>query len=445
MRIAFARDRWLYLAIVLVIPAYAYYMVFIKGGSTRAGAGGFDYWGGSFYTNLLTAFRVHAWYLKQLVLPTPIVQYFGAFDVATTLSDWRVALSIIVVLSALAAGFALLDRDRHMAFAVLSYFVLLLPVSHIIPHHELLADHYLYLPLMSFGLLVSLAAERAAARSEKSARVAHAAVGAAILALSVMTVLRNPVYRNNQTLWEENYREVPHSIRAASSLAGIYANQNPQKAIELYKKCIEIAPSYSPAYVSLAVMLQNREKAREAEQIIRQGLALPDSKVISVSNPNPREFRSELTTALALARGNQGDNQSAERLLWQAIEINPANPQPYALLANYYRPLDRDKELDVLGRHLAVNPASRDALVSIAQLFIDQKRYDEAVPYLEQLLALDGGDFFANYNLGQIYRSKNDCGRARSFINAARLAAASSEEVRAVEDASRALDRTCSG
>jgi tetratricopeptide (TPR) repeat protein len=445
VRAAFARDRWLYLAIALVIPAYAYYMVFVRGGSTRAGAGGFDYWGGSFYTNMLTAFRVHAWYLKQLVLPTPIVQYFGAFDVATTLADWRVVTSIIAVLSVLASGFALLDRDRHMAFAVLSYFVLLLPVSHIIPHHELLADHYLYLPLMSFGLFVGLAAHRVAARSQKLARIAYTVAGVAILALSVMTILRNPVYKDNQTLWEENYREVPNSIRAASSLAGVYANQNPQKAIELYKKCIEIDPSYSPAYVSLAVILQNREKAREAEQIIQRGLALPDSKVISTSNPHAREFRSELTTALALARGNQGDNQSAERLLWEAININPTNPQPYALLANYYRPLDRGKELDVLSKHLAVNPSSRDTLQSIAQLFIDQKRHDEAVPYLERLLALDGGDFFTNYNLGQIYRSKNECGRARSHLDAARLAASSSEEVKAVETAFRALDQTCTG
>ena len=48
------------------------------------------------------------------------------------------------------------------------------------------------------------------------------AVGVAILGLAVMTVLRNPVYKDNQTLWEANYREVPHSIRAASSLAGVY-------------------------------------------------------------------------------------------------------------------------------------------------------------------------------------------------------------------------------
>jgi tetratricopeptide (TPR) repeat protein len=442
-RSASARDKWLYLAIALLIPAYAYYMVFIKGGSTRAGARGFDYWGGSIYTNILTAIRVHAWYLKQLVFPTPVVQYLGAFDIATTLADWRVVLSIIAVIAALSAGFVLLDRDRLMGFAVLSYFALLLPVSHIIPHHELLADHYLYLPLMSFGLLTGLVTHRVASGGGTLAKVAYAAAGAAILVLAVMTVLRNPIYKDNLTLWQENYREAPNSIRAVSSLAGVYANSNPQKAIDLYKKCVEIDPAYSPAYVSLAVMLQSREKAREAEQVILGGLALPDSEVVSIANPNPREFRSELTTALALARGNQGDNQEAERLLWEAIAINPSNPQPYTLLANFYRAKDRNKELDVLSKHLAVHPNSPQVLEDISHLLIEQKRFDEAVAYLERLLALDQNGFFANYNLGQIYRSKKECARARDFFLASRRGAATPEEGNAVEKAFGVLEQTC--
>ncbi|HSE98082.1 MAG TPA: tetratricopeptide repeat protein [Blastocatellia bacterium] len=442
-RTAFVRDRWLYLALVLVVPAYAYYMVFVKGGSTRAGAGGFDYWGGSFYTNILTAIRVHAWYLKQLVLPTPIVQYLGAFDVATTIADWQVVLSIVVVLSALVAGFALLNRDRLMAFAVLSYFVLLLPVSQIIPHHELLADHYLYLPLMSFGLLVGLTAHHISRRGRQWSRVAYASVGAAIIALAVMTVLRNPVYKDNLTLWQQNYREVPNSIRAASSLAGTYANRDPQKAIDLYKRCIEIDPAYSPAYVALAILLQSREKAREAEQLIQGGLALPDSRVVTPANPHPSEFRSELTTALAISKGNQGDNQTAERLLLQAIAINHFNHQPYMLLANYYRTVDRNKELDVLLRYLAINPFSADTLMSISSLLIDQKRFDEAIPYLERLLSFDPTGFYGNFNLGHIYRTKNECEKARSYFNRSRPAASGAEEVKAVGDALLMLDQQC--
>src|SRR6185369_16343049 len=159
-----AMDKWLYLMVSLAVPAYIWYQVFYKGGSERARTSGFEYWGGSFYANFLTSIRVHAWYLKQLVVPTPIVQYSGAFDVATTLFEWRVILSFVVVGATLVGGFFLLNKDKLMAFAVISFFVLLLPVSQMIPHHELLADHYLYLPMLSFGLFVALIVRKVSMR-----------------------------------------------------------------------------------------------------------------------------------------------------------------------------------------------------------------------------------------------------------------------------------------
>src|SRR6185369_3123441 len=97
-----------------------------------------------------------AWYLKQLIYPTPIAQYLGAFEISESIFDWRFPLSLIIIAAILVYGFLQLHRDRLMAFAIFSYFVFLLPVSQLIPHHELLADHYLYLPMMSFGLFVAL-------------------------------------------------------------------------------------------------------------------------------------------------------------------------------------------------------------------------------------------------------------------------------------------------
>src|SRR5437764_14469008 len=113
---------------------------------------------------------------------------------------------MVVVGGALGGGFLLLKRDRLMAFAVLSYFVLLLPVSQIIPHHELLADHYLYLPIMSFGLLVGLIVQPLAARGSNARKIAYAATATALVALALMTVLRNRVWKDDLTLWQGNYK-----------------------------------------------------------------------------------------------------------------------------------------------------------------------------------------------------------------------------------------------
>ena len=440
---AFTRDKWLYLTLALAVPAYAYYMVFIKGGSTRVQLTGVVFWGDSFFSNMLTAIKVHGWYLKQLVFPTPVVQYLGAFGIATTLLDWHVILSILVVLTVLVAGLVLLNRDRLMSFAILSYFVLLLPVSQIIPHHELLADHYLYLPMMSFGLFAALLVQKIAARSDRAKKLAYGFAGAALIVLAVMTVVRNRDWRDEFTLWQANYKEEPNSIRAAGNLASMYASRNQNKAVELYRRCLEIDPTYGPAYIGLATLLRAKEKADEVEDLVEKGLALPERRGLSPGIEDPKIFRSELITALAIVKNNQGDPDRAKELLMEAINLTPSEGRPYALLATLYHDEDPDKEIDILKRQLASNPQNYKTLQTLSYRLIELKRYDEALPYLEGLIAINPNEFTANFHMGEIYLDRDDCKNARGFLRAAQSAASKPEDAKLVELANKKLAQQC--
>jgi protein O-mannosyl-transferase len=443
-REAFSRDKWLYMILSLAAPAYVWYVIYVKGSSVRA-LSGLNYWGGSFYTNMLTVIRVHAWYLKQLIYPTPIVQYYGAFDISASVLEWRVILATLIVGSAIITGFVLLNRDKLMAFAVLSYFVLLLPVSQIIPHHELLADHYLYLPLMSFGLLVAVLVRRLSVKADLVKRTAYCTMSVILVALAIMTVSRNRVYRNDFTLWQANYAEVPNSLRAAFNLGSAYADSYPARAAELYKRCIALDPSYAPAYVRLAMLYQTKDKAREVEELVKKALILPEPTVNAPGYDNPLRSRSDLTAALALSKGFQGFQGEAEDLLLKAIDIYPANAQPYDLLASHYHALDRTKELEVLKRQVAAFPGDRNSLQILSSRLIEDKRYDDALPYLDTMLTMVPNGFFPNYELGQIYRTKKDCARASRYLTAAKRVASGPEDTKAIEDALSQLQKECGG
>ncbi len=265
---AFKREQWLYISLWLIGIAFTLYWVFIKGASQRVTAGKINYWGGSFYTNFLTVMRVHAWYLKQLVYPTPIAQYLGSFEISRSIFDWRVVLSMAVVGGALGGGFLLLKRDKLMAFAVLSYFVILLPVSQIIPHHELLADHYLYLPMMSFGLFAAMLARRISRSGVIDKRVPYLVAAAAVIILAVMTVFQNRTWKDERTLWTANYKAVPNSPRAALNLGNTYQETEPERAKELFKRALELDPTpdiKDKLYDRLAVILIDEKKFDEAE------------------------------------------------------------------------------------------------------------------------------------------------------------------------------------
>jgi protein O-mannosyl-transferase len=306
-----ARDRWFWILLAVGGLALAFWVS--RGASSRSQLGDFQYWGGSFYLNVLTVIRVHAWYLKQLVYPTPIAQYLGAFEISSTIFDWHFVVSAVVVGAVLVAGFLWLNRDKLMAFAIFSYFVLLLPVSQIIPHHELLADHYLYLPIMSFGLFVALLIAKIRARSETAGKLAYLAVGLALVVFAGMTVLQNRTWKNERTLWAANYQAVPDSPRAALNLGNTYQDTEPARAEELFKRALGLNPTPEIRRTlndRLAVLLIQQRKFDEAEFFVAEVLSKSPhdffgnlwSSQIHLSRKECAEARADLANADRVAK-----------------------------------------------------------------------------------------------------------------------------------------------
>jgi tetratricopeptide (TPR) repeat protein len=270
------RDKWFWMLLSIAGIAFTAYWVFIKNASHRVQLGiKFEYWGGSFYLNMLTVIRVHAWYLKQLVYPTPIAQYLGAFEISESLFDWRLLVSLVVVGAVLVYGFLMLKRDKLMAFTIFSYFIFLLPVSQLIPHHELLADHYLYLPVMSFGLFISLLVKRIGNSGVVSHKALYLLAGVVIVIFAVMTIIHNRTWKDERTLWSYNYKAVPTSPRAALNLGNTYQYTEPQKAEELFKRALTLQPTpviERTLYDRLTVVLINERKTDEAEYYVTEVL-----------------------------------------------------------------------------------------------------------------------------------------------------------------------------
>jgi protein O-mannosyl-transferase len=426
---ALKKDRWLYLALAAAGVAYAWYMLFVRRASGRADAEGLHYWGGSPFLTALTVIRVHAWYLKQLMLPTPIAQYFGAFPISSSLMDWRALVSIATVGSMIAGGFALLKRNRFMAFAVLSYFALLLPVSQIIPHHELLADHYLYLPMMCFGLLIAMAVKTIANRAGRSRKIIFWAAAVYVAVLACLTIIRNRDWKDELAVWKANYESVPESPRASSNLGSLLARSDPQKAEALLKQAISSDPGFEPAYLSLARLYVTQKRTSEAEDLIGQGIALTDAETRSYIMRNPALLKSQFTTVLAAAKWEEGDKPATEQILRQAVAIYPQNASAHEALANLYHDQDRLKEEEALRQASAAVPEGFEIRARLVSLLIEAKKYDEAQARLQEMLALDA--------------NPGECRKARSIIAAARASTPNTFEQSAIRDALASLERRC--
>ena len=156
-RTVIRRHKWLYPPLAAVVVFLAGYFIFFVNPSLQR-----KMWGGGLWPTLLTSARIFAHYLKLLVFPITLnADYsYNAFPISYSLAEPRVIFALIVLVAAWWGIYRLLAEHRWAAFGGLWFFITLLPVSQIIPHHELLAEHYLYLPSAGVFLAAGLLLER---------------------------------------------------------------------------------------------------------------------------------------------------------------------------------------------------------------------------------------------------------------------------------------------
>ena len=107
----------------------------------------------------------------------------------------------VLILAVIAAGIVLLKRDRLIGFGILSFFVLLLPVT-LIPLPDMIFEHRMY-PAFA-GIAIAVAA---LCRAER--RVLLAGVAAILVVLSWRTIVRNSQWNDEISFMELHRARFP--------------------------------------------------------------------------------------------------------------------------------------------------------------------------------------------------------------------------------------------
>jgi Flp pilus assembly protein TadD len=309
--------RWLYLPLFVCGAVFAWYFVFIGRPSE-----GFGWYGGNVVNNFLTVARIWVYYLYLLIYPVKLLaDYSGAFPIAQSAREW----SALAALGLLGGLFVLilvaLRRHRLAAFSGLWIAITLLPVSHIVPHHELLAEHYLYLPSFGFCLLVALGLARltegsrfkvqsskskerqasssptqssvlspqSSVLSPQSSGVWRGVVGYGLLVsllafYAARTVTRNRDWRDDFIFYTRLVTDNPTSARARLGLGYVYDTRGmPRMAVTHYHVGLKFSPQDPRLYTNLGTSYQKLGMLREAEQVYQESLKLRpnDSRVLS--------------------------------------------------------------------------------------------------------------------------------------------------------------------
>jgi tetratricopeptide (TPR) repeat protein len=157
----------------------------------------------------------------------------------------------------------------------------------------------------------------------------------------------------------------------------ILFQQDPNQAIDEYKKFINKNPKSNSVRLELAKALVQTEKYAEAKQHFEQ---LVNSPLAS----------SDLSLTVALLALESGDDLVAEKYLKQALERKHPNPdQIYMYLARIYA--QREDLANVLNwvEKISAGPMFVDSRIFAAQSIRAKNGISDAIKYLDQFKSLD--------------------------------------------------------
>ena len=403
------RHKYLYFPLIVLWVGFTYYVVVVQEISRKIG-----WYGESIWLNFATVTRIWVYYLQQLIFPLRLnADYsYNAFPVSGSVFEPSVILSLIVLLVILYFILKSLKKFKLLSFCGTWFLVTLLPVSHLIPHHELLAEHYLYLPSLGFSLFVALLIERMTYFFKAKKRVFLYGFLVVLLALySSRIILRNRDWKDDFTLWSKTVVTAPECARARNNLGlAYYRKERLNEATAEYEKALRIKPGYLDARNNLGLAYYKKgmfDKAIAEYQ-----------KILQVK---PKYLQAQNNMGIAYHR--KGLFQEAFQAYSKALEINPRSEDTHFNLGMLF--LDNgmlDRAIKRFGQALEIKPDSSQIYLNLGIAYYKKGMLDEAIEQFREALRIKDDFMEAYNNLGLAYYQKEMFDKAiESFEKALKI------------------------
>ena len=405
------------------------------------------YHGGSFFATMITMATVVWRYVFTLLFPVHLANMHSP-PVYTTPFALLPLMSLIGLAALVLLCIRAWTRQRQYVFWIAWFFIGLGPVSNIVPFNTLMAERYMYIPLIGVVAIVCLALRRLL-----RSHVVKAELCAVLVLFSVLSINRVPVWRETFTLWADCVLQSPNALNVQFNLARSYDEKGLfSPALRRYERVLEIDPDYAPVFVNRGrIYLAMKEYDTSIRESLRAIIAL-------MRKANGDAFEEHY--ALAVAALEAGNASRAEALIhsagWEPGDLFV----PYHNLALAYRnradlqkaldtlmsgPIDRARNRDthISGRLLAGEllqllgrpdesleqykkaieatqdgPQHPQLYNRLADSAFGCGRHDVAAFAYAESLRMDPGQPFVHYNIAVALQSLGNTAAARQHLHA---------------------------
>lgn len=270
---------------------------------------------------------------RSLLEPAVLLSFsFHALLVAAAVRIYRRAASGIILL---------------IPFGVFWFYLTLSVESFIMPIHDVIFEHRMYLPspgmIAAAAALLATAAERLP--GERGRKALPCLLAASLLVLSALTVSRNLLWSDGIGVWRDAIAKSPGKARPRANLAELYLKLG--RTAEAERELVEalrIDPSIPLLHNTLGNVYKLQGRFPEATAEYERALLL---------DPRLAEAFYGVGTILA----EKGDRQGALQYLRKAVELSPGMYEAYVVIANVYDVMGRKEEaLRLYAYAIAIRP-----------------------------------------------------------------------------------------
>ncbi|MFC1590639.1 tetratricopeptide repeat protein, partial [Candidatus Omnitrophota bacterium] len=355
----------------------------------------------TFWERIILSGRVFWFYLYKLCVPLKFMFFYPRWNVDA--AEWWQWIFTPLALALLAALFLLQKKIGRGAFTLLAFYAIsLFPALGFINVYPMIfsfvADHFSYVSvpaalLFLWGGLIFLSdviRKRSKAADILSRNrplvLAVAAVPVIFLCIKTAGVTRN--YKDEITLWTNLIQRNPGCLASYINLGRQYEMlSEPEKAVPLYKKAIDIAPNDFFAYYGLGNAYRTLGRSDEAIPLYEEALRL-ESRFPDIHNN------------LGMAYSSVGRYKDAVIQFSGALNID----------ANYSKAVINIINAAGESRKRSSGPGERiGALMSrLAKEQGKAQKYDEAILLLNEAVECDPGNPGSFNDLGYAYFRKGN-------------------------------------
>jgi tetratricopeptide (TPR) repeat protein len=188
------------------------------------------------------------------------------FRLISSLSDMNVIIGMIFIILTLIIATYYYSKNRLIFFGVFWIYITISVESSIFPLSDVMYEHRVYLPMLGFALLLIGIFWEIFNHKQTVYKIF---VGFLILCgvYSVMSYVRNMVWKSEYTLWSDAAAKSPEKARTRYQKAlGALHESKIDIALSEFKKTNELLPDFLSAYSYRAFIYFNTKRYKEAIQ-----------------------------------------------------------------------------------------------------------------------------------------------------------------------------------